>query len=555
MKKRLLMTFFIVTFFAMTAISTSAVVNDTVKVGLRYGNTSMFSANLENAEGSGYEFGYFTEKRVFESVGWTKEIAISMTAASDIYMNQNGTYSADMPNGVFRHLGPWHVELTGYRSFDETAREADKCGGYPAWINSEYVVRIGSYPSEKEAADAASKYRGSAVVRSSDTGVLVTVTRTNHVLFEFDASGACNLAVQPQNGRGEPVTWFKGYQYAGAFEYPRVTGGNLNVFNVVDLEEYVKGVIPYEMNSEWSLEALKAQAVCARTYACRNSKHLAVYGFDLCNTTDCQVYYGRGSGGASPSRNSNRAVEETAGEKIYYQGLLVQDAVYHSSDGGATENAENVWGSDVGYLQGKKDPYEKQINIPNYEWSVTYTADELTWILDQKGYHVGTVSNVYVSEYTPLGNVKAVTFEGSRGTKTVRGDTCRTIFYSSTYRKSVKSMRFDINGGTATGGTIHVNQNGTQLSSLENISVISGRGALGTLKKGPFQTITASGISPINAGEKRASAAGSKGEFVITGSGNGHNVGMSQYGAKAMAELGHDYREILEFYYTDVTIR
>ena len=78
------------------------------------------------------------------------------------------------------------------------------------------------------------------------------------------------------------------------------------------------------------------------------------------------------------SRQSDAAVEATEGERLYYYGDLVQDAVYHSSDGGATEDVGNVWGTDKGYLKGKKDPYESQISIPNYNWSVTYTADELT---------------------------------------------------------------------------------------------------------------------------------------------------------------------------------
>ena len=98
---------------------------------------------------------------------------------------------------------------------------------------------------------------------------------------------------------------------------------------------------------------------------------------------------------------------------------------------------------------GKQDPYEARTTIPNYNWTVTYTADELTWILEQKGYSIGTVKNVYVAEFTPMGNVSKVTFEGSRDSVTVKGETCRTIFYSSTYNKSVKSQRFTINGAGA----------------------------------------------------------------------------------------------------------
>ena len=399
---------------------------------------------------------------------------------------------------------------------------------------------------------AAGQYGGRAI-QSSSTGVVVTRTRTTDILFEFDCSGVHALGVRP-SGR-ETSTWFKGYQYGGGFEYPRITGGNLNVVNVVGLEDYVKGVIPYEMGGAWPLEALEAQAVCARTFVQGHSKHLRESGFDVCNGVDCQVYNGHGSGGAGPSETSDRAVENTAGLCIYYNGTLVQDAVYHSSDGGATEDGANVWGTETGYLKGKADPYEAQTTVPSNSYSVTYTASELSWILDQKGHSVGTVQDVYVSEYTPLGNVKQVTFVGTGGTKTFTGDDCRMIFYSSTYQKSVSSMRFDINGRRGGSGGLSVNGTG-QLASLDGVSVISGGGTLGTLRGNTASAITSSGTVPVSGEARQPSSGGSSnGNFVITGSGNGHNVGMSQYGAKAMAELGYSFQEILNFYYTDITVR
>lgn len=555
MKKTLLTTFFVVTFFALTAVSAAAASDDTVKVGLRYGSTALFSANLENAVGSGYEFGYFDDDREFESLGWTDERTISMTAAGDIYMNTSGTYSAAPPSGGYRRMGAWHVEIGGFRDFDDAQDAAwDYDDAYPAWIDWEYVVRVGCYDTRDEAEDAAADLGEGSAVKSSSTGVVVTVTGTAELLFEFDCSGILDLGVLPDGQGDDAVTWFKGYRYAGGFEYARVTGGNINVINVVDLEDYVKGVITSEMSGAWPLEALKAQAVCARTYARRTSKHLSTYGFDVCATSDCQVYNGVGQ---TASAASDRAVEETAGECLYYDGYLVQDPVYHSSNGGATEDVANVWGTAKGYLQGKADPYEAMTSIPNYSWTVTYSASELSWILQQKGYDVGTVKNVYVSEYTPMGNVKKVTFEGSGGTKTVTGDTCRTIFYSSTYNKSVKSLRFSINGGGPSGsGFVYVNGSGSSLSSLDGVSVISGSGKVTSLDGDAFTAITSSGTSTVTAGGGTVRpTASNSGSFTITGAGNGHNVGMSQYGAKAMAEQGYDYLDILEFYFTDVTVR
>lgn len=465
MKNKLLTLFLVVTFFALWVPSASAVTNGVVKVGLRYGSTALPSANLENAEGAGYEFGYYDEERRFVSLGRTEETTITMS-----------------PSG-------------------------------------------GSYIS-------------------------VTRTNTSEVLYEHNA-GDRPLGVRPAGNS----TWFKGYRYAGGFEYVLTGSGSLKVVNVVDLEDYVKGVVPYEMPGDWPLAALEAQAICARTFVQGHNKHLRDEGFDVCNGVDCQVYNGRGTGRNEPSADSDRAVENTAGLCIYYNGTLVQDAVYHSSDGGATEDGANVWGTETGYLKGKTDPYEAQTSVPNNSYSVTYTAAELSWILDQKGHSVGTVQDVYVSEYTPLGNVKQVTFVGTGGTKTFTGDDCRMIFYSSTYQKSVSSMRFDINGRRGGFGGLSVN--GTErLSSLDGVSVISGNGTLGTLRGNTASAITASGTVTVSAEGGQPSAGGaSDGNFVITGTGNGHNVGMSQYGAKAMAEQGYSSQEILNFYYTDIAIR
>lgn len=462
MKKRVMMACLVVTFFVLSAASAAAVENGVIKVGLRYGSSVLDAANLENAVGEGYAFGYFDRGRQFVPLEETGERTITMS-----------------PSG-------WGT-------------------------------------------------------------IQVTVTGTDRVLYESDGD---SLGVMPLGFGEEPVTWFKGYRYTGGFEYT-LSGGGVQVVNVTDLENYVKGVVPYEMSGDWPLAALEAQAVCARTYACRDSKHLSAYGFDVCSGTDCQVY----NGVSLATARSSQAVDNTAGLRLYYGGYLVQDAVYHSSNGGATEDAKNIWGTDKGYLKGKTDPYESKTSIPNYSWTVTYTADELSWILDQKGYRVGQVQDVYISAVTPAGNVSAVTFVGSAGTKTVTGETCRTIFYSSTYGKSVKSQRFQINGqGGGGSGGLFVNDPATPLASLDGAAVLSGSGVQTTLRGETASAITSTGIVSVTAGSARTPSRSAGGSFTITGTGNGHNVGLSQYGAKAMAELGYSYEEILQFYYTDVTI-
>ena len=200
---------------------------------------------------------------------------------------------------------------------------------------------------------------------------------------------------------------------------------------------------------------------------------------------------------------------------------------------------------EVGYLKGKIDPYEGQIasRISKYNWSTTYTVAELTNLLSSKGYGVGTVKNMYVSAYTDMGNVYSVTFVGTSGTKTITREACRSVL-------NLRSQRFTITGG-AGGSGYGVNESGESVDA-GSMRVIDGSGSTASIA-GSAYVITSSGTAALGQGTAATGGAGS-GSFTITGSGYGHNVGMSQWGAYAMANLGRTYREILQFYYTGVTI-
>ena len=561
---------FLICSLLMVIFSVSAyAAEDTLKVGLRYGSGALFSANLQNVTGYGwgYEVGYFDSARDFIALGRIDTNEISMTASGTIYVAGDGTYSS---SGSGSAMGDYHVQLGDVFSSWEEAQAASSTftGGYPAYINGSYRVRIGAYTSKNDAAAAQALYVGTnwtgadgisrpfsgTVTTPSATGVTVTATGTQTILFQFDCSGAMNLGVRPLDSDGQKaVTWFKGYKYYGSFEYPRTTGGNLTVINILPVDDYVKGVVPYEMTPSWPVEALAAQAVCARTYAMRETKHKSD-GFDVCSTTNCQVYYGVNKA----TDQSDRAVEKTAGLCMYYNGKLIE-AVYSSSNGGASEDAKNVWGGDVGYLKGKIDPYEAMTTIPGYQYTVSFTKDELTHILDTKGYSVGQVTDVYVSSVTPTGNVGSVTFVGTSGSKTFTGESCRTIFNSVYSGRSVRSQRYTINNGAGGGaaGSAHVSGGGSV--DLWSSYIISGSGSVSLYPGGEIYVITGSGTELLTPSDGTASSSsdssGSGDVFTITGTGNGHNVGLSQYGAKAMAEQGFSYEEILHFYYTDITIQ
>ena len=186
--------------------------------------------------------------------------------------------------------------------------------------------------------------------------------------------------------------------------------------NIVDMESYLKGVVPYEMSNSWHLEALKAQAVCARTYTLANLSRHKSYGFDICCTSHCQVYYGTNRAGS----NSDRAVEETAGEVATYNCAYI-DAVYYSSNGGASIDSSIPWGgsqSSYPYLVGVEDPYEALVadRISGYEWTRTYTGNQLRDAVRNAGYSkCSTVASAEIATYTDAGLPRQIRFTDVNG--------------------------------------------------------------------------------------------------------------------------------------------
>lgn len=541
---KFLRTFFLCMLTAVTLTVSARAAEDTLRVGLNYGGSALYSANLQNFQGSGYYLGWFDESTGdFVQAGYLEEEKISMTADGTIYIS-GGSYYASRPGRVDATAGGYHFQLDEFfPTFEEARRTAERIGdAFPALINNQYRVRAGSFTSREEAEAAAATYAtygyNGAVSSPSATAVTVTVTTTSTILFQFDCSGAKSLGVVPDGGGGKALTWFRGYKWYGGFEYRRSTGGNLNVINVVDVDDYVKGVLPYEMSPAWPLEALKAQAVCARTYALLQTKHRDSYRFDVCTTTDCQVYQGANQASAL----TDRAVEETAGMAAMYGGKYAE-TYYYASNGGASESSENVWSMPLPYLVGKEDPYEGTISIPDYVYTMTYSYSQLSALLKSKGYSIGTVSSAYVSRTTPTGNVAEITFRDTAGkTVVITKEACRSVL-------ETKSMRFTISGG-GSGGSWQVNPSGGALSSLSGAYTVTASG-VSAYEGGDAYVITASGVSRL---QKPPAVSGSGSGITISGTGWGHGVGMSQYGAKAMAELGRTYEEILHFYFTGITI-
>ncbi len=366
----------------------------------------------------------------------------------------------------------------------ESANLANKVGsGY----------KFGYYDSNRNFNELGSTAQNAITMKPTGTGreVSVYATGTDTLLYKHTNQNI-SLAVRPVSSSGKAITLFKDNTYYGDFEYNRntSTSSRLTVINIVNIEDYLKGVITYEMSSSWPLEALKAQALCARTYAMRKINAYPTYNFDLTNDTTCQAYGGTGRSTA----NSDAAVDQTAGQYVTYNGALC-DTLYYSSNGGGSENSENVFLSAIPYLRGVLDPYEKDANSinPTYSfWTRNISKATLAARIVASGKPFGTFSTMKAT-YSATGNVIAVTFTDTTGrTATFTGNACWNFFYG---------------GGDDRLNSIHFTfkDNGDRI--------------------------------------------------YFEGSGWGHSVGMSQFGAYAMAKYhGANYRQIIRFYYTGVNI-
>ncbi|NJO40851.1 MAG: SpoIID/LytB domain-containing protein [Cyanobacteria bacterium RU_5_0] len=190
------------------------------------------------------------------------------------------------------------------------------------------------------------------------------------------------------------------------------TGTGLTAVNYVDLEGYLYSVVGAEMPDGWHLEALKAQAVAARSYVLYQRQNSANAIFDVGDTTAWQVY-----GGVEEETSSTHvAVEETRGQVLIYGGQII-DAVFHACAGGYTENVEDVWSSPLPYLRAVRSPDE---DVPDCQWSQTVTAANLSEQIDYNG----TIHSVQL-EQNQQQRVVRVVVQGSDGQMELSGEDVR----------------------------------------------------------------------------------------------------------------------------------
>lgn len=309
--------------------------------------------------------------------------------------------------------------------------------------------------------------------------------------------------------------------YRGGVNFKIDKNGRLTVINVLWLEEYLYGVVPKEMVYSWGMEALKAQAIAARTYAVRNYGRYEAQGFDLCPTQNCQVYGGM----EAENPRTTQAVDETRGLVIYHAGQPIQ-AVYHASSGGTTENSENIWSEPIPYLRGVQDEFS--LGSPYDEWEYEISKANLEKKLAAAGKKIGSILAVSLDSVSPNGRVLRMTIVGTNGSASYEKEALRKfIGYSS-----LKSNWFAV--GVAFAPSTHLDPGAGVPAGVAQSLQNAGASQSASL-------IYTAGMAQTDL-------------FLFRGRGYGHGLGMSQYGARTMAEKGYNFADILRYYFAGVEI-
>jgi stage II sporulation protein D len=259
-----------------------------------------------------------------------------------------------------------------------------------------------------------------------------------------------------------------------AYSDPIRGASSFNVINTLNIEDYLLSVVPSEMPSGWPQEALRAQAVAARTYAYANIGKHGKDGYDVKDTTDDQVY----SGVKAEANSSNLAVASTRNVVMTYEGKAIC-AYFHSASGGTTESAENVWGKELPYLKAVPD-YDNR--SPHALWTKNFTVEQLESSLAP---NLGQLLSVLVLYRTSSQRANQVLLVGSQGSELTSGEAIRRAL-------KLPSTNFNVN--------------------------------------------------PVPDG------------YSFEGHGFGHGLGLSQWGARSLAEQGYNAAQILTYYYRNIAL-
>lgn len=495
----------------------AAVNNGNVRVGLEYKYKNVQSINISNKN---ITLGYEVNGSYNSEVTLNSSSGFSMQTTNDYYINIGDTYNS------------YEQAVLKAKDFNSASIIA-----IPAILNNSlWTVYCGGYESFDKASSAASQINSNTKIVSPNKRMTKLNIGSNGTIICDNSSAYPSIT----SSQGDSIT-LSDRSYRGRIEFNR-TSGQITAVNVLNIEDYLCGTVPSEIPSKWPIESIKAQAVAARTYTTNTQKHTN-QGYNLCDSIHCQAYLGYNN----ESTNTNSAVKSTEGQKIYYNNELI-DATYFSSSGGYTDNSENVWPNIIPYLRGVKDTHE----IENKAWTRTITLNDLNNLLSRKGINIGNAVNMKIGSTTNGGRVYSLTITGINGTKTLEKEEVRTFF-----NPSLDSRMFEIvSGSKIISDEITVQSSSSKIiQNIDDVNITGYDGIINQLGLNNSMYVVGSGGQTSLYSVKTQTSQVSSDTYVLNGKGSGHGIGMSQYGAKGMAEAGFSYIDILKHYYTGVTIK
>jgi SpoIID/LytB domain protein len=411
----------------------------------------------------------------------------------------------------------YRVSLGAYRSFEQAQYTLNKLGKIPfkAAIAQpkQWSIWFGPFNSMDEAKYAQNYarekgFRDSRIEpESTDIAILTLYTNGSSLIHV----GTGPVVFYPSNGR----FILNSREYRGNVEFAPDPYGTFNVINLVKADDYLLSVLPREMPSGAAMESLKAQAVIARTYLLNNLPRHEIDNFNLCATSDCQVYGGVNDEVAS----TNEAVKRTRGEALVYQGKLA-NALFHSTCGGRTADYNDNWSGDgpdylisvddgSGFDQpdlSSADKVEAFLDQKTgncsaskyFRWEKKFTAAELLDVVklsipeftNNPDLKIGAVNNIAVTEYSKSGRAQKLAVSTDAGDFVFEKDAIRWVL------GNLKSIFFVIETNGANGGR----------------------------------------------------------EYTFRGAGWGHGVGLCQIGAMKLGKDGSSYTKILDHYYPETSL-
>jgi stage II sporulation protein D len=266
-------------------------------------------------------------------------------------------------------------------------------------------------------------------------GSLSLTARTGRLLVNGQDLKVSRCIVAAKEG----ILALDGKSYRGTLRVLAENDGRIQVINYIDLETYLYGVVPREMSPKWAEDALKAQAVAARTYALYIKGKSSDKPYDLVATTASQVYGGYDA--ETPA--TTRAVDSTRGEVMTYEGRLTI-AYFHANSGGFTESARNVWVADLPYLKAIRDSYSD--NIPNGTWGLSLSHKAIQDRLNQYGLNVGSISQIRPIDASSSGRPIRIAIVSSRGPIELKSNDFRLKIGATKLKSALFSLRESTDG-------------------------------------------------------------------------------------------------------------